>query len=362
MSLFKKIFKKEDKNSDKSKKKGFYEVIISSINHLTEDSIQLSFDISSELKSKFTFIPGQYINVCFIIEGIEEIRSYSICSGRNENLSIGVKKVNNGKISNWIHDKLSVGDKISISTPEGNFILKENEKNSVAFAAGSGITPIISIAKEIEISNKNMHLFYGNKTEKNIFFKKELLNFKNVKTEFYLSQEKNEKYNFGKLTKESINLLIKQNLELLKSDVFLICGPEQMIVTISEILVTFGMPKDKIRFELFTAPVLLKGEDTELNEFNGNSKVKVILDEEVIEFTLKSEGKTILETLINDGYDPPYSCRGAVCCTCKAKIIKGKASMKMNYSLSKQDVDEGYILTCQAHPASDELVISYDAK
>jgi ring-1,2-phenylacetyl-CoA epoxidase subunit PaaE len=357
MAFFNKIFKKENTNSKIPK--GFYELEIKEIIHLTDEAIQLIFKIPSELKKEFSFIPGQYVNIIAQINNEECRRSYSICSDIEEDLSIAIKTIEGGKVSNWAKNSLQAGMMLLVSTPEGNFHVKK-EKNIVGFVAGSGITPILSIAKHIEKNDGNLKLFYGNKTEKAIMFKSNLDGLKNTKTSYFLSQETKDNFQKGRLNKENISEIIKQDLSILKADGYFLCGPEEMIMAGTEVLKLFGVDKEKIHFELFTTPTTMKSLETEQVSFSGTSQVKIILDEEEINLTLKSDGKTILDAVSNAGYDAPYSCRGAVCCTCKAKIVKGKANMTLNYSLTDQEVADGYILTCQAHPASDELVITYD--
>ena len=359
MGLFS-IFKK---NSDAPLHKGFHAIQVVEKQQLTPDSVKLVFDIPAELKKEFSFVPGQYINLIVTLEGQEYRRSYSICSGPTEQLSIGVKAIENGKVSTFLVRSLQVGDLLHISKPEGNFGLKETDKTIVAFAAGSGITPILSIAKSLEGSNKELTLFYGNRNFNEILFRSEIEELKQTKTSIYLSQEKREGYKEGRMDETNIRKEIKSNLDLLKADAFLICGPEEMIQTVDENLRFFGVSKDKIRYELFTTPVLLAPQAIENvhSDFSGQSTVKVILEGETVEFKLHTEGETVLQAAENEGLDVPFSCRGGVCCSCKAKVTEGSASMKLNYSLTDEEVKKGYILTCQAHPTSENVTISFDA-
>lgn len=362
MGLFNKIFKKDEKPEATSvHHKGYHQITIKNIDKVTADTVKISFDIPAELTSKYKFVPGQYVNLCVKLNGNEERRSYSICSGENEDLAIAVKAVKDGKVSHWANEMLQVGEKIEVSEPEGNFKLNSSDKTIVAFAAGSGITPILAIAKKIENSGGKMSLFYGNRTENSIIFKSELSQLNNTITKHYLSQENKEGFENGRVTKEKISEIVKENLDLLKADGFFLCGPEELILNAKEVLTLFGVPKEKIHFELFTVPVLMKSNETPVSNFSGKSTVTVIIDEEKVDFEMDSKGKSILDIVTNKGYDAPYSCRGGVCCTCKAMVLEGKASMTLNYSLTDQEVEEGYILTCQAHPASEKLVISYDA-
>lgn len=358
MALFKKIFNKD--NAQK-KHKGFYALTIQEVKSLTSDSVQIILNVPQDLKETFFFIPGQYINFIVDVNGTEERRSYSICSGKNEPLAVAVKSVPNGKVSNWFLNEAKEGMEIMVSQPEGNFQLKENNQKIVAFAAGSGITPILSIAKSMQAGQGQMELFYGNKTQSSILFHKDILTLDHVKSTFYLSQETKEGFNSGRLDKSAISEIVKKDLEILKADAFYLCGPEEMIKAGVDTLKMFGVSESKIHFELFTTPTIMAPTPKEpSSNFNGESSVKVILDGESIEFKLKSDGKSVLDILDKEGFDAPYSCRGGVCCSCKAKLLEGKATMKMNYALTEEEVAEGYVLTCQAHPASEKVVISFD--
>lgn len=355
MGLFS-IFKK-----DKTQHRGFHALRVKSIERLTSNSSKIIFDVPSTVEASFKFTPGQYITLLINHGGKEERRSYSLCNGPDESLAIAVKEVPNGTISVWLNRELKVGDEIQVSEPLGNFILNASEKNVVAIAAGSGITPIMSIAKQLQATSGNMQLFYGNRTESDILFKSELDGIHAVKSHYALSGETKDGFLSGRIDKAQITNAIKQDLDMLKADVFFICGPEQMIMEAKETLEFFGVNASKIRFELFTTPVLMAQESVQVQaDFSGDSKVKVILDGEVVNFTLNTKGKSLLESIENAGMDAPYSCKGGVCCSCKAKVIKGSAKMDLNYALTDQEVAKGYILTCQSHPTSEELTISFD--
>lgn len=358
MGLFS-IFKK---NSEAPLHKGFHSIQVVDKQQLTPDAVKLVFDIPNELKKEFSFVPGQYINLIATVEGQEYRRSYSICSGPSEQLSIGVKAIENGKVSTFLVHTLQVGDLLNISKPEGNFGLKETDKTIVAFAAGSGITPILSIAKSLEGTTKQLNLFYGNRNFNETLFRSEIEALKQTKTTIYLSQEKRDGCKEGRMDEANVRSEIKSNLDLLKADAFLICGPEAMIQTVEENLRFFGVSKEKIRYELFTTPVLLAPKSVENvhSDYSGESTVKVILEGETVEFKLHTGGETILQASENEGLDVPFSCRGGVCCSCKAKVTEGSASMKLNYSLTDEEVNKGYILTCQAHPTSENVTISFD--
>ena len=353
MAFFKKLFGKGEKTP-----KGFHSLAVSNVSSVGTDTVKVEFDIPNEFKNTFDYIPGQYINFAITIEGKEYRRSYSICSGKNEKLAVAIKKVENGVISTWFQS-VEVGVNILTSKPEGSFILPSTAKKVVAIAAGSGITPILSIAKSIENYGEELTLFYGNKTEKEILFNDELSALSKTKINHYLSQEDHKDHTKGRIDKDAFSTAIKNNLEILKSDIFFICGPEQMIIDINEILKTFGVSEDKIKFELFTAPTLMKSTEKKDIDFKGTSHVTLIVDGEPTEFDLDAKS-IILDKAIDEDVDAPYSCKGGVCSSCKAKVLKGDVHMKAAYTLTDKEIEDGYVLTCQAYPRSEELVITYD--
>jgi ring-1,2-phenylacetyl-CoA epoxidase subunit PaaE len=355
MALFG-LFKKDSKQ----KHKGFYDLTISNIIRVTPDAVQVVLEVPRELKKDFSFEPGQHLEVIVPINGHEERRSYSICSGQGEELAIAVKAVEKGKVSIWFNKDLKTGDILTVSSPKGSFTLPTDARNVVAIAAGSGITPIMSMAKAIEQRGGNLRLFYGNRTLGSIIFKTDLDALHNTFTTHFLSGETAEGYEKGRIDKDSFTRLIKTDLSLLRADAYFICGPEEMIMQTSEVLKFFGVSDKKIHFELFTPPVLMKQEDNSANQFEGTSHVRVILDSETVEFDLPSKGKSILDAVEAAGLDAPYSCKGGVCSSCRAKVLKGKAVMTTNLSLTDEEVKKGYILTCQAHPATEELTLTYD--
>ncbi len=357
--MLRKLF---NKKGGAKKHKGFHELSILKVEQLTSECVKITLDVPSNLKNEFNFIPGQYINFIIEIDGNEERRSYSICSGPEAPLAVAVKMIPNGVVSTWFNTVAKAGDIVNVSKPEGNFKLLTSDQNVVAFGAGSGITPIMSIAKALQARDGNMKLFYGNKTVDSIIFHDELKALDHIDTSYFLDEEKAEGYINGRMDKEALTELFKQNVELLKADGFFLCGPEPMILAGVETLKVFGVAPEKIHYELFTAPTMLESiTHTEKSDFKGTSKLTVLLDDETIQLELKASGKTILEALDQGGYDAPFSCRGGVCCSCKAKILKGEATMDLNYALTDEEVKNGYILTCQSHPASAELSITYDS-
>jgi ring-1,2-phenylacetyl-CoA epoxidase subunit PaaE len=346
----------------------FSKLKVKEIKQETVDTVSISFEIPSDLKADFNYQSGQYITIKAVVNGEDIRRAYSLCSSPFEDdFRIGVKKVENGKMSTFLNDSLNVGDEIEVMNPSGNFVIESSSTNIVAFAAGSGITPILSMIKSALSLGKKFTLLYGNKTIEETIFKATLDNLKTEYPNLFDLQYTYDKaysdddlYN-GRIDKDKAVAFMKNDLDLLKADGFFMCGPEQMILGVSESLKELGVSENKIHFELFTAPTQ-KEETTEkvVADFSGESQVTVIMDGDEFEFGLKSDGDFILDAAMSEGADAPFSCKGAVCCTCKAQVIEGKATMELNYSLSDAEVEEGFILTCQAHPASEKVVVDYD--
>ncbi|MCO5258708.1 MAG: FAD-binding oxidoreductase [Crocinitomicaceae bacterium] len=358
MGFFGNLVKKE--TADKAPK-GFHQLTVKQINRLTADSVEVVFSIPEELKEEYKFIPGQYVTLDLKIDGKEERRSYSICSKKGEDVAIAVKEVKGGKVSPFINKELKVGQEILVSKPEGRFMMKE-VKNIVGIAAGSGITPIISMAYEIEDSEgSSMKLLFANKTENDIIFRNQLDGFQKTSKRYFLTQEKKDGFDYGRITKDAFVNFIKEDLDVLKSDGFYVCGPEEMINNVKAALEMFGVPSSKIHFELYVVDNESNNKDKKTVEgFKGLATVKAIIDDDVYEFQMDGSKTTVLDAALDDGADAPYSCKGGVCCTCRAKVIEGGAVMKLNYTLTEEEVSQGYILTCQAIPTTETLTVSYD--
>lgn len=366
MSFFKSIFGKKKETSSFGEKNRTQETVlkVKHIERLIESAVKVEFEVPEEFKKEYLFIPGQYVNIKLNINAKEEVRSYSICSGVDETLAIGVKKIENGVVSAYLNDTLKVGDEVAVSFPMGGFNLSEKAGNYVAIAAGSGITPILSIAKSINSSpDQKLSLIYANRDDQSIMFEKDIasLSADKVGVTHVFSEQEKEGFLHGMMTEEMIHSIIKKDLSLLKSEGFYICGPEAVIINAQNALKTFGVPDAKIFFELFTTPVEMETKSEVVAEkLEGKAKVTVILDGEEEKFELAQKGDTILEEAESHGMDAPYSCRGGICSTCKAKVVKGSAIMDKNFTLTDEEVAQGYVLTCQAHPNSAEVIISYD--
>lgn len=349
----------------------FHKLTVKDIKHETPDCVSIAFDIPSELQKEFQFIPGQNVTIKTPLDEIR--RSYSICTSPLENeLRIAVKKVNNGIFSSFANEKLKKGDVLEVLPPTGTFcteIKASNKKEYVFFAAGSGITPVISIIKTIlntEVQS-NVTLIYGNKNVPSIIFKEELEALKDKHLERFriyhiLSREKTDSvFNYGRIDLDKCHQLSKL-IRLNSVDEFFICGPEQMIFTVKDFLQNSGIDPEKIHFELFTTPTrqhtqIYKAVKEEKEE---GSKITVKLDGRSIDFMLDYNSNTILDAALAEGADVPFACKGGVCCTCKAKLLEGEVEMETNYGLEPSEVKAGFILTCQSHPRSKNVVVDYD--
>ena len=354
----------------------FHELKIADLRRETEDSVSVAFEIPSELKDEYVYEAGQYLTLRHEINGEDVRRSYSICSGTNEEeLRVAIKKVPQGVFSTFANDKLKTGDLLNVMTPIGNFTTdfdEQTEKNYVFFAAGSGITPVLSLMKSILHKSplSDVTLIYGNKGLDSVIFREELENLKNEYMNNFtmihvFSREKiGNALQKGRIDEEKVTKIYNAFLKGQEIDEVFVCGPEPIIYAVKDSFSDLGFDQNKVRFELFTTP----GEKDKNKEkvqhrdqgprFDAN--VKIILDGEETLLALDSDGDNILDAAQKAGADVPFSCKGGVCCTCKAKILKGSAKMDVNYALEDDEVADGYILTCQAHPTSDELIVSFD--
>ena len=349
----------------------FHSLKVKEIVRETNDTVSVSFQVPEDLKEAYAFTPGQYLTLKLIINNEEQRRSYSICSSSAEDITVAVKKVENGLVSTYLNEVLKENDEMEVMTPEGNFTLdvdQSKKRKFVGFAAGSGITPIMSMIKQLSMDETEtvFTLFYSNKTESDVIFKHQLdqLAGDHLKINYiYTRQKLNNPLLEGRIDKSKATELIKADLSCLNADAFYLCGPEEMIFNVKSALEEFGVLNTKIKFELFTTPVLMaeKPKQQEVDEnFDGEALVTVIYDDEEIEFNLNKDGDTILDAAMDNDVDVPFSCKGAVCCTCKAKVTEGKVTMDANYALSDQEVEDGYVLACQSHPASAKVTLDFD--
>ena len=341
--------------------KNSHPLVVSNIKQETVDSVVVSFKTEGETKSTYKFKAGQYLTLCSKIKGKEIKRSYSICSDpQSGNLQVGVKAIKNGVYSNYINDALRVGDTVEVSFPEGRFVLDKSPANYLAFAAGSGITPIISIASDELRKNSNsiFVLGYGNKTLGSSMFKDALSDLKKeFPNRFFVhntySQENNPDSSFGRIDSGFINQVLKQHYSI-DFEKVLLCGPEKMIQSATELLKDKSFNENQILFELFYSEA---SEKTTVS--SKNSKATIIYDDETLSLEVP-ENMTILDAALQKNIDVPYSCQGGVCSSCIAKVSSGSASMLQNNILTDSEIEEGLVLTCQAVPKTQEITVDFD--
>ncbi|GIV44287.1 MAG: phenylacetic acid degradation protein [Bacteroidia bacterium] len=283
-----------------------------------------------------------------------------------------MKEVPGGKFSTWLNREAKVGDSLVVMTPMGNFyseINAANNKHYVLFAGGSGITPMYSILKTVLAAEpkSSITLFYANRNENSIIFKNGINDIAEKNKDrfkvFHILDNAPSNYADlykGILSKEKVKALIDKHVDLSLNNEFFICGPTPMMDNVREVLESLKIEKNKIHIEYFNAQEAKPSEKPATTSGVIESKVTIIMDGVETIINLASNGKTILDAAMEAGLDAPFACKGAVCCTCKAKVLNGNVSMDMNYALTDDEVAEGYILTCQAHPQSTEVTVDYD--
>ena len=356
----------------------FHSLRVKKVEKETEDCVSIEFEVPKELKEIFQFKQGQNLTIKKILNGKELRRNYSICTSPFDNkLKVAVKKAEGGIFSTWVNEELKAGDHLDVLPPTGKFYTELNpsqKKNYVAFAAGSGITPVLSIVKTTLTTEpkSTFTLVYGNRTKNSIIFKEELEALKDKFIDRFriyhiLSRETTDvEINNGRIDVSKLELLCSKLIDLKTCDEFFVCGPEEMIFCIKGYLEGRGVIGDKIHFELFTVPGQKQTANKQQFEILKNegpkAKVSVKLDGIMFDFDLEYEGESVLDAALNQGADLPYACKGGVCTTCKAKLIEGKVSMDVNWGLEPEEVAKGYILTCQSHPQTERIVIDFDAR
>lgn len=357
----------------------FHPLAIKEIKKETADCVSVLFDVPAELKPEFQFTQGQSLTMRAMINGEEVRRTYSICSSPLDNeLKVAVKKVEGGLFSTFANEQLQKGDVLDVMTPIGKFYTSlhpSNKKQYVAFAAGSGITPVLSIIKTTLATEPNSEftLIYGNKNRASIIFFEELEGLKNKYMQRFnlihiLSREKTDALiNFGRISKDKCSQLFQKLVNLKTADEFFLCGPQEMIFDVKNFLEANGVAEKNIHFELFTTAGSKKKavshEPGAASETSLASTITVKLDGRSFEFAIPlNSDDSILDAAMKQGADVPYACKGGVCCTCKAKLIEGEVDMDVHWGLDHEEIELGYILTCQSHPKTEKVVVDFDVK
>ncbi|TVR89704.1 MAG: phenylacetate-CoA oxygenase/reductase subunit PaaK [Saprospirales bacterium] len=358
--------------------KKFYPLRVSKIERLTEESVAVELEVDGDLREAFRFVPGQYLTFKREIEGEEVRRNYSICAAQGEGvLRVGIKELKGGKFSTFANRELKEGDALDTLPPEGNFTHKPDARkkgNYTAFACGSGITPVLSILKSVlkQESESNFTLFYGNRGVSSIMFKEELEGLKNLYLDRFslyhiLSRERGDIPLFeGRINREKVDKFASVFFDPKKSDTIFLCGPGQMILDLKEHFAEMGIPKSKVHFELFTTEGFEAPKSSpppEPDEIAGDLvKVKMRIDGDIHEYDMPKKGETLLDAASRTVSDVPYACKGGVCSTCRAKLVEGKVHMESNYALEEDEVNQGFILTCQSYPLTEEIAVDFDIR
>lgn len=343
----------------------FYDLKINEIIRETPEAVSISFEVPEDLKETFKYKAGQYITVKTEIEGEEIRRAYSLCStpGSGE-YKVTVKEVSGGTFSVLANNILKAGDTLLVHPPEGKFVFEPNAKanNYAAFAAGSGITPVLSILKTVltKEPESTFVLVYGNRTVEGTIFFKELLELQEkypdrLFLEFVYSRAREENAQFGRIESSTVNYVLRNKFKTTQFHSYYLCGPEEMIFSVKDNLKQNAVTEDKIHYELFTTedigPVSTAVE--------GEVELTIVVDDEEASFTMDNK-KTVLEIALENDLDVPYSCQGGICSSCIARITEGKAEMRKNQILTDSEIAEGLILTCQAQPTTPILKVDYD--
>jgi len=360
----------------------FYPLTIADVHPETDGAVCVTFEVPAEHDEKFRFIQGQFLTLRAEIDGEEVRRSYSICSGVNDgHLRVGIKRVKDGVFSNYANDNFNKGDTVEVMPPQGSFnseLNPDNRKNYMCLAVGSGITPILSIVKSVLSlePNSQVTLIYGNRRSNTVMFKEELSFLKNCYMDRFqwiniMSQEdQGADLLNGHIDNKKGYLLQKHKLiDIHNTDEAFICGPESMMSEVSRGFRIEGLNDSQIHYELFASSsedsqARLKKAQQRIHEYGEEktSKVTVRADGRAIQFDLATVGENILDAGMHNGMELPYSCKAGVCSTCKCKLVKGQVDMDISHGLEEHEIEAGYILSCQAHPISDEVVVDFDQR
>ena len=361
----------------------FYPLKVAFVRYDTNAAVQIGFRIPEKEKEIFQFDPGQYLTISLMIDGQKVRRAYSICSSTDESIiSILVKRVEKGLVSNFLNNKVKVGDRFDVLPPNGHFklVLNEQERHHYYFfGAGSGITPLLSMIGSVleKEPTSHCHLLYGNRDEDNIIFRKKLERMelvyndrfrmrqilsrpKKVKKGFLQSEKIEWQGRVGRVNQDSIDQFLKDSDKSEKQiDAYFICGPGAMIEATYESLRALGIEKDLIHREYFSAPISNDEEEVAQQREQIAAKVTVILDGKTINLNM-DDRRDIVQVLLDEGEEPPYSCLSGTCSTCMAKLEKGEVSMDISIGLEDDEKEKGFILTCQSHPLTEEVVVNFD--
>jgi len=352
----------------------FHRLTVASIKRETRDAIAVTFEVPPELRDAFRFVQGQHLTLRADIGGEDVRRSYSICSAVQDNvLRIAVKKAPGGEFSTWANDGLKAGQALDVMPPMGHFNVPlgaDSQRHYVGFAAGSGITPLLSIIKTTLLTEPHSRftLFYGNRSSSAVMFKEELADLKDSHLErlnlvYVMSREPQDiEILNGRIDRKKADALLEHWIDVTSIDTAFVCGPDGMMQAVAASLEAHGVPKARIKVELFAASIPRHERKPQAAPTAGHTEcaVTVIMDGAARQYTLEKSKENILDAALRQGIELPYSCKGGVCSTCRAKLIEGEVDMDVNFALEDYEIARGFILCCQSYPVTDKVVVDFD--
>lgn len=348
----------------------FIPLTIKSIQPQTEQAICIAFDLAPEQLDAFQYQPGQHLTIRHLTDDGELRRCYSICSDTQEDMSIAIKKIDQGQFSTWANAHLKAGDVLEVMPPQGVFFQKAAKaggQNYLGFAAGSGITPILSIVKSVlnRQAEATFTLVYGNRSWKQTMFSEQIMDLKDrFKERLQLvnifSRELNDSEIFnGRIDADKLQQLFQANLISAEADHCFACGPEEMMTAVETVLPTWGIQRSKIHTERFNTGTTPRATAQQM-ESRSEERVNIVLDGRELIVEVSKQDDSILDAALRAGADLPYACKGGVCATCKCKVLEGQVEMAVNYSLEEDEIQKGYVLSCQARPTTANVRLSFD--
>jgi ring-1,2-phenylacetyl-CoA epoxidase subunit PaaE len=353
----------------------FHPLTVAKVKHETRDAIAVTFDVPPQLKETFQYRQGQHLTLRAMVDGEDVRRSYSICAAvQDDQLRVAIKRVAGGLFSTWANQALKPGMTLDVMPPEGRFNLPldpESRRHYLAFAAGSGITPILSIVKTTLLAEPHSRftILYGNRASSSVIFRDELAELKDIYMErlnlvYVMSREQQDIELFnGRITQDKCRQLFQRWLRVEDVDYAFICGPEDMMHGVSNALQEAGMPKERIRIELFAAAAAnaVRQPRSHYGADVGHlTEVTVVMDGNHASFTMDKDKESLLDAGLRAGIDMRYSCKGGVCSTCRCKVVEGTVDMDVNYALEDYEVARGFVLSCQSFPVTDRIVVDFD--
>ncbi|MBP2233604.1 ring-1,2-phenylacetyl-CoA epoxidase subunit PaaE [Sinorhizobium kostiense] len=354
----------------------FHPLQVTEVRRDTRDAVVVTLQPSKDDRAAFAFTQGQYLTFRRMFDGEELRRSYSICTGLDEGvLKVGIKRVDGGWFSTWANKELGPGDTLEAMPPMGAFFTPlepEKAKHYLGFAGGSGITPILSLIKTTlaREPKSQFTLVYANRHVSSIMFREELEDLKNLYLQRFamlhvLESEAQDIDLFtGRLDAQKCAALFRGWIDVKSADAAFICGPEPMMLAVAAALREHGVRDDQIKFELFASSqprrARRRAASAERSDRHATCEATVTLDGVTRSFTFPKHGQSLLEAAIENRMDAPFACKAGVCSTCRAKLLEGEVEMETNHALEDYEVRQGYVLTCQSHPLSDRIAVSYD--